>query len=134
MQYYGMLRVGIIRAIDSSTRKKMMAGGLAASMLAVSLVVSLGFFGGIFDPSGPGPYTPSNEEIVTIREAVTTAFANYVPYDEEFVLNSPVYSVAPGLSNIINVGQFSGLTASQIAMIEQNGFVVVPQDEYDQIY
>ncbi|MHA1908909.1 MAG: DUF3160 domain-containing protein [Candidatus Thorarchaeota archaeon] len=129
-----MLRVGVIRAIDSSTKKKMMAGGLAASMLAVSLVFSIGFFGGVFDPTNRGPYTPSNGEIVTITDSVSTAFADYIPYDEDFTLNSPVYSVAPGLTNVINVNSFPGLTVEQKTLIEQNGFVVIPQDSYDQIY
>ncbi|MHA2425239.1 MAG: DUF3160 domain-containing protein, partial [Candidatus Thorarchaeota archaeon] len=130
-----MFPVGVLRAIDSSTKKKMMTGGLVASMLAVSVVFSLGLYGGIFDgPFNPGPYTPSSGQVFTINETVSTAFADYIPLDEEFTLNSPAYSLAPGLSNVINLNSFPWLTSAQIAMIEQNGFVVVPQNEFDQIY
>ncbi|MCK5239350.1 MAG: DUF3160 domain-containing protein [Candidatus Thorarchaeota archaeon] len=130
-----MLLIGVIRAVDSSTKRKMMAGGLAASMLAVSLVVSLGFFGGIFDsPLNPGPYTPSSGDIITITETISTAFADYIPYDEEFTVNAPAYSIAPDLANVINLNSFPELTTEQKVMIEQNGFVVIPQDSFDQIY
>ncbi len=111
-----------------------MAGSLAASMLAVSLVVSIGFFGGIFNTTPSGSYTPTYGEIVTITDTVSTAFADYIPYSEEFTLNAPVYSVALGLANVINAASFPDLTPEQKALIEQNGFVVIPQDTYDQIY
>lgn len=41
----------------------------------------------------------------------------------------PAYSAEPGLSNVENISLFPDLTASQIAMLEKNLFVVVPGGE-----
>ncbi|MFW9909753.1 MAG: DUF3160 domain-containing protein [Candidatus Thorarchaeota archaeon] len=128
-----MLTGRLLRAIDGSTQRKMMAGGMTASILAVSLVVTLGVFGGIFIPRS-GPSGLPSGTIPTIDSVVSTDFANYVPYDESFEPNAPIYSISPGLSNIVNLDQFAYLTAEERALIEANGFVVIPQDEFDQIY
>jgi len=70
----------------------------------------------------------------TINETVSTSFADYIPINDEFTPNSPEYSVSPGLTNVANVYQFPTLTVDEKALIVQNGFVVRPQNEFDQIY
>lgn len=123
---------GFQRTVDSRTKRKMMSGGVAASLLAASLVVCLGFLGGYFNPSNP--FVPNNTPLVTINETVSTSFADYIPYDESFTINAPSYSLSPGLTNIVNIDRFPYLTNAEKDMIYRNGFVVSPQSEYDQIY
>ncbi|MDF1539095.1 MAG: DUF3160 domain-containing protein, partial [Candidatus Thorarchaeota archaeon] len=123
----------LVRAIDSNTKRKMMAGGVTASLLALSLVMTLGIFGGLF----VGPTNTSilaSTPVFTINETVSTSFADYVPIIDDFTPNSPAYSISPGLVNVANVGQFPTLTAEEKSLIVQNGFVVRPQNEFDQIY
>jgi hypothetical protein len=111
----------------------MTSGGIIASLLAVSMVVTLGIFGGVF--VGPyNPYTPNGNAAFTINQTVSNSFADYIPYNVDFTPNAPTYSIAPGLSNVVNLGQFPELTAEEITSLEQNGFVVRPQNEFNQIY
>jgi len=44
------------------------------------------------------------------------------------------YNIAEGLTNIENINQFSGFTKEQIAMLEQNGFVVMPSKDTRMYY
>ena len=123
----------IVRAIDNTTKRKMMAGGIASAILAVSLVMTLGFFGGAFlqplVPTG-GPNLPP----FTINSTIAGDFADFVPYEEEFTPNAPLYSINPGLTNIANIGQFPSLPADVKDAIYRNGFAVIPQSAYEQIH
>jgi len=120
----------VVSAIDSATKRKMMAGGVVSVFLAVSLVTTLGFLGGAFwNPSG-GLNTP----VYTIENTVAGDFADFVPYEESFTLNAPEYSVYSGLSNIANLASFPTIPVDVKAMIAINGFAVIPQDEFKQIH
>ncbi len=123
----------IVRAIDTTTKRKMMAGGIISAIMAVSLVATIGFFGGAFIP----PVVPAggaNLPIFTINHTVSGDFADFVPYEEPYSLNAPEYSVYSGLSNIANIAQFPSLPAGVKESIYQNGFVVIPQKDYEQIH
>ncbi|TFG30885.1 DUF3160 domain-containing protein [Candidatus Thorarchaeota archaeon] len=123
----------IVRAIDSTTKRKMMAGGIISTILAVSLVTTIGIFGGAFlrpiVPAG-GPNLP----VFTINHTVAGDFADFVPYEQPYTLNAPQYSIYSGLSNIANLGQFPSLPVSVKDAIYLNGFAVIPQSEYKQIH
>ena len=75
----------VVRAIDSATKRKMMAGGVVSIFLAVSVVTTLGFLGGAFwnplGPSGGGVNIP----VYTINSTVAGDFADFVPFEEELV-------------------------------------------------
>ncbi len=121
----------IVRAIDSDTKRKMMAGGVVSALLAVSLVTTLGFLGGAFwNPSGGGLNIP----VYTINNTVAGDFADFVPYEESFTPNAPEYTVYSGLSNIVNLGSFPTIPANVKEMIAINGFAVIPQNEFKQIH
>ena len=89
-----------LRALDKQTRRKIVSGGLISSLLAVSLVFSLGYFGTI-------NWNPTNSEspslLYTIDETIATDFADYIPYSEEFTANSPEYTISEGLESIRNI-------------------------------
>ncbi len=121
----------LIRAVGSQTKRKMLAGGLGATLLAASLVLALSFLGGVWNPIEP-PIHPTFSGY-TIEEIVAGGFANYIPYEEDFVPNAPTYSISPGLGNIVNLGQFN-LTAAKQQMIELNGFAVSANRRYDKIH
>ncbi|MCK4565967.1 MAG: DUF3160 domain-containing protein, partial [Candidatus Thorarchaeota archaeon] len=122
----------IVRAIDSDTKRKMMAGGVVSAILAVSLVTTLGFLGGAFwNPSGSGGL---NIPVYTINNTVAGDFADFVPYEEFFTPNAPEYTVYSGLSNIVNLASFPTIPADVQAMIATNGFAVIPQNEFKQIH
>jgi hypothetical protein len=110
----------------------MIAGGLGATLLAASLVLTLSFLGGVWNPASPAGHP--NAPIFTITETVENDFADFIPYDEEFTSNAPQYSISPGLANIANLGLFPTLTADDRQFIESNGFVAVPQSEFKQIH
>jgi hypothetical protein len=130
-----MLSHIISKAVDSETKRKLAASGIASTMLAVSLVVTFGIFGGVFNPRYPvGPTGEPDSIFFTINSTISNNFADFVPYSEEFDINAPQYTISPGLSNIINLGQFPTLSESQISLIENNGFVETPQSEYKQIH
>ncbi len=122
----------LIRAIDSQTKRKMLAGGLGATLLAASLVLTLSFLGGVWNPASPVGHP--NAPIFTITETVENDFADFIPYDEQFTPNAPQYSISPGLTNIANLGLFPTLTVEDRQFIESNGFVAVPQSEFMQIH
>ncbi len=122
----------IIRAIDSQTKRKMLAGGLGATLLAASLVLTLSFLGGVWNPASPVGHP--NAPVFTITETVENDFADFIPYDEQFTPNAPQYSISPGLINIANLGLFPTLTVEDRQFIESNGFVAVPQSEFMQIH
>jgi len=122
----------LIRAIDSQTKRKMIAGGLGATLLAASLVLTLSFLGGVWNPAGPVGHP--NALIFTITETVENDFSDFIPYDEEFTPNAPQHSISPGLTNIANLGLFPTLTVEERQFIESNGFVAVPQSEFKQIH
>jgi len=122
----------LIRAIDGQTKRKMFAGGLGATLLAASLVLTLSFLGGVWNPASPVGHP--NALVFTITETVENDFADFIPYNEEFTPNAPQYSISPGLTNIANLGLFPTLTADDRQFIETNGFVAVPQSEFKQIH
>ena len=122
----------LIRAVDSQTKRKMLAGGLGATLLAASLVLALSFLGGVWNPAGPAAHP--NALVFTITETVENDFADFIPYDEEFTPNAPQYSISPGLTNIANLGRFPTLTVEDRQSIENNGFVAVPQSGFKQIH
>ncbi|MCK5303417.1 MAG: hypothetical protein KAJ96_09770, partial [Candidatus Thorarchaeota archaeon] len=72
----------LIRAVDSQTKRKMLAGGLGATLLAASLVLALSFLGGVWNPAGPAAHP--NALVFTITETVENDFADFIPYNEEF--------------------------------------------------
>jgi hypothetical protein len=121
----------IVRALDSDTKRKMMAAGVTSALLAVSFVAALGFLSGAFymHPSGN-----PNEPIFTINNVVTGDFADFIPYEEPFSPNAPVYVVNPGLTNIANLDDYPTLPSTVSLMIQRNGFAVIPQSEYNQIH
>lgn len=121
----------IVRAIDSDTKRKMMAGGVVSALLAVSLVTTLGFLGGAF---WNGPSGGLNIPVYTINNTVAGDFADFVPFEESFTPNAPEYTVYSGLSNIENLGLFPTIPADVQAMIATNGFAVIPQNEFKQIH
>ena len=122
----------LIRAVDSQTKRKMLAGGLGATLLAASLVLALSFLGGVWNPAGPAAHP--NALVFTITETVENDFADFIPYNEEFTPNAPQYSISPGLTNIANLGFFPTLTMEDRQFIENNGFVAVPQSGFKQIH
>ncbi len=126
----------IIGAIDSETKRKMKAGGVVSALLAVAIVTTLGYFGGAFwNPTGPNESNNGlPDSIFTINHTVASEFADYVPYDEEFNLNSPSYTIASDLSNIVNLNRFGTLPTSVKDMLAENGFAVYPQSSYKQIH
>ena len=85
----------LVRALDKQTKNKVLGSGIAASLLAVSLVVTLGFYGGVFDPTTP--FSP-NDLVFTINNTVANDFADFVPYDESFTPDAPVYTISSDLS------------------------------------
>ena len=128
-----MILAPIVRELDHQTKRKMIAGGVSASLIAVSLVAGLGVFSGVFWYL-PNSNNHLNPQYFTINVTVPNSFADYVPYDESFVLNAPAYSLGTGLSNIVNLNQFPYLTSSDRLLLERNGFIVKPQSYYKQIY
>jgi hypothetical protein len=127
--------VVLIRAIDSQAKRKMGAVGLGAVLLTASLVLTLGFLGGFWNPADPAdPVEYPLAPIFTITETVENDFADFIPYDEEFILSSPQYSISPSLTNIANLGLFPTLTTEDRQFIESNGFVAAPQSEFKQIH
>jgi len=121
------------RALDSDVKRKVAAGGVVSALLAASLVIALGFFGGAFWRPSPIVQHP-NLPLFTIEGTVSNDFADFVPYDETFQPDAPAYTLSPGLSNVANLGTFSYLSSDTMRMIEQNGFAVLPQNQYKQIH
>ncbi|UCH04612.1 MAG: DUF3160 domain-containing protein [Candidatus Thorarchaeota archaeon] len=121
------------RALDNDVKRKLTAGGVVSALLAASLVITLGFFGGAFWRPSPIVQHP-NAPLFTIQGTVSNDFADYVPYDEAFEPDAPSYELSPGLSNVANLGTFSYLSSDTLRMIEQNGFAVLPQNQYKQIH
>ena len=123
----------IVRAIDTATKRKMMAGGVVSIFLAVSLVTTLGFLGGAFwNPVGPSGGV--NIPVYTINSTVAGDFADFVPYEDPFTPNAPEYSVFSGLSNIANLADYPTIPADVKAQIATNGFAVIPQNKFKQIH
>ncbi len=121
----------IIRALDSETKRKIMGAGIASTLLAVTLVTTLGFLGGAFwNPQ----VNHRNEPTYTIDHIVSGSFADFVPYEESFDPNVPAYTISSGLANVVNLGQFPTLSAGATQSIVNSGFVVLPQSEYKQIH
>ncbi len=120
----------VAKALDNQTKRKMLAGGISASLIAVSLVAGLGLISGVFS------YLPGarNGMYFTINVSVPNSFADYVPYDESFTPNAPAYSLGTGLSNVVNMDKFCSLTSAERSLLERNGFVVTPQSYHSQIY
>jgi len=123
----------IARAIDSTTKRKMMAGGATSAILAVTLVTTIGLFGGLFAPP-IGPTGGPNLPIFTINSTIAGDFADFINYEEPYTLNAPEYSIYSGLSNIANLNQFPTLPSNVIDSIYHNGFAVIPQSYYEQIH
>ena len=126
----------LIRALDTGVRRRVLIGGITASILAVSLVVSVGFMSGIIPVGlwGAGGTHPALHPLYTIDSTVTSEFAAFVPYDENFSVSAPLYSIAPGLINVANLGQFPYLSSEERDLIQRNGFVANRQSTYKQIY
>ncbi len=126
----------LIGALDTGTRRRMLTGGIIASILAVSLVVSVGFMAGILPGAlwdGTGTHT-GLRPLYTIDSTVANEFAAFVPYDENFTVNAPLYSIAPGLVNVANLGHFTYLSSEERDLIQRHGFVANRQSTYEQIY
>jgi len=121
------------RALDNDVKRKVMAAGVTSALLAASLVMTLGFLGGAFWRPAAHILHP-NSPFFTIEGTLSNDFADYVPYDESFEPNAPAYTLSQGLSNVANLGTFSYLSPHTRRMIEQNGFAVLPQDQYKQIH
>ncbi|MBD3159755.1 MAG: DUF3160 domain-containing protein [Candidatus Lokiarchaeota archaeon] len=124
-----------LQTIAKETKHKIAAAAILASLMGVAVVGGLGLLTGM--PWLPSDYTPARETgtpYYTINSTVATHFANYTPLESDFEVNAPKYSLSPGLSNVINLADFSMLTPEQREMIQENGFVVVPQKEYKQIH
>lgn len=121
----------IVRALDNETRRKIMAAGITSALLAVSFVTTIGFLSGAFyiHPSGY-----PNEPTYTINNIVTGDFADFIPYEEPFSPNAPTYTITPGLTNIVNLNDYPTLPSDVSSMIQSNGFAVVSQSKYKQIY
>jgi len=122
----------MVRALDSEVKRKMMGAGLASALLAVTFVTTLGFLGGAF--WNPGPEGHPNGSTYTIDNIVSGDFAEFVPFEDPFTPNAPVYTISPGLANVANLGQFPTLPAAVTQMIVDNGFAVMHQSEYKQIH
>ena len=120
------------QALDTQTKRKVIAGGIASSLLAMSLVVSLGVLGGWNSERYSHTGHP-NSPVFTIDFTVSNDFADFIPYSEEFTPNVPWYTISEGLSNVVNLYKFPQLTIAQRALIQTNGFTSVPSG-YDQIY
>ena len=112
-----MLRFRIISAVDSETKRKMIGGSVAATIIAASFVVMLGFIGGIFTPyqyaQRDGDLVGGN--LLVFDESVTTSFGTYTQFPEEYTPNAPLYFVDSGLANIINRIQFPYLSSQDVA-------------------
>ena len=121
-----------IQAVDTQTKRKIIAGGIASSLLALSLVVSLGVLGG-FSPERYSHTGHPNSPVFTINYTVSNDFADFHPYSEEITPNVPWYTISLGLTNIANLYKFSYLTSQDRANIQTNGFTAV-QSEFDQIH
>ncbi len=121
----------IVRALDSDVKRKIMGASLASALLAVTFVTTLGFLGGAFwNPNQSHP----NDTVYTIDHIVSGDFAEFIPFEEPFSPNAPVYYVSPGMANIANLGQFPTLPAGVTQKIVDNGFAVMYQSEYTQIH
>ena len=123
-----------IHALDTQTRRKILASGIASSLLALSLVVTIGVIGNW----GLGPQTNShtghpNTPVFTINFTVANDFADFNPYSEEITPNVPWYTISEGLTNIANLQLFPYLTQQDRAYIKAHGFAAT-QSQYEQIY
>ncbi|MHA1959469.1 MAG: DUF3160 domain-containing protein [Candidatus Thorarchaeota archaeon] len=127
-----MMPQRLLRTIDTKTKNKMISGGVISGILATSLVMSLWLLGGF--PPGIMPTTHPNVPVYTIDTIVANSFADFIPYDEELTPSAAPYSLAPGLSNVLNLAAYPQLGTSEKTLIEQNGFVAVPQSTFKQIH
>jgi hypothetical protein len=127
-----MLPGFFIHALDTQTKRKMIAGGIASSLIALSLVVTIGVIGGWnierYTHTGH-PNTP----VFTISTTVANDFAEFIPYTVDVTPNVPWYTISEGLTNIANIHLFSYLTKQDREKIKANGFTA-RLSEYDQIY
>ncbi|TFG14277.1 DUF3160 domain-containing protein [Candidatus Thorarchaeota archaeon] len=126
-----------IRAIDDEVKRKIGAGGIVASLLAATIVVALAFYGGIYSPISPEyPPTPApyRGNFRSINRSITTSFGEYIPYAEWYILASSGYSIDPSLSNVVNQEDFRHLSEGAKQKITENGFVVITQNQFSQIY
>ncbi len=65
---------------------------------------------------------PALDMLADIREDVPTEFGVYYPRLVDVVPDVPPYTVAPDLSNVVNLADFN-FTDPQKALLQQNGFV-----------
>ncbi|MHA3964747.1 MAG: DUF3160 domain-containing protein [Candidatus Thorarchaeota archaeon SMTZ1-45] len=121
----------IVRTLDNETKRKIAAAGMVSTLLAVSLVTMLGFLTGAFYDS---PTVYPNETTYRIDHVVSGKFADFTPFEQTFTPNAPIYSVNPGLTNIVNLGDFPTLPADVSQMLIDNGFAVLPQCKYKHIH
>lgn len=63
---------------------------------------------------------------IDIKQIENNTLKPFIPTYEAKV--AP-YTIAKDLSNVVNIGQFSGFTPEQIRMLVENGFVVVPSTD-----
>ncbi|MHA2352268.1 MAG: DUF3160 domain-containing protein [Candidatus Thorarchaeota archaeon] len=126
-----------------TVKKKGFAIVVILALLTTGISASLLIF--MNQPGGGTPTTtdpPTTEErlwyqmpeIFTVSSPVLHSFSEFNPYSEDINVSSTIYSVAPDLSNVTIHSGLPSLTDVQVESLEQNGFVVVPQNEYDQIY
>ncbi len=128
------MQLSIYRALDRYERQRTIRSVFIASLLATSFVIGTGLVTGVLQLPffSYHPLRVNSPQYFTINSTVSTDFADFVPYDERFVLNAPVYHVAADLSNVGNLWQFSSLTSAERAMIGRNGFAT-RQSHYRQI-
>jgi hypothetical protein len=79
-------------------------------------------------------YNYSMPALITVTETIEHEFADFIPYIEDYQVSAQNYSISPDLSNVAFYGDLPDMNNDAIQMIEQNGFVVIPQREHDQIY
>ena len=79
-------------------------------------------------------YNYSMPTLITVTETIEHEFADFIPYQEDYQVSAQNYNISPGLSNVAFYGHLPNLNDDAMQMIEQNGFVVIPQRENDQIY
>jgi hypothetical protein len=129
--------MGVVRGLDSKQ-----FGALAAIILIVggTIGATLGFVSMPHESTDEEPQHEdqppliySMPQLITVSENITHDFADFNPYPEDYVVSSTDYEILPDLSNV-NIHPDFDLTPEEIELIEQNGFVVVPQSGFGQIY
>lgn len=88
------------------------------------------------DPDTDEVFVQPNE-----LQMISGPFSTIASTSRDFSLKLPsyeanveAYSIEDDFSNVINFEQFSGFTAEQLAMLQENGFVVLPSTDTKMFY